>query len=71
MSDYGIEKTERYEAHDLTETVAVTRADEDRTVYLLEIAHKGIEYELTRDQAAALEQCLWRSLRNDPNASNE
>jgi len=57
-AEHGIEKSERYEAHGLPETVAVTRADEEREVFLLEIAHKGIDYEMTRDQARALKECL-------------
>ena len=57
-TEHGIQKSERYEAHGLPETVAVTRADEEREVFLLEIAHKGIDYEMTRDQARALKECL-------------
>jgi hypothetical protein len=63
-AQHGIQKSERYEAHSLSETVAVTRADEkrgadeEREIYLLEIAHKGLDYELTREQAHALKECL-------------
>jgi len=57
-ADHGIQKSERYEAHSLSETVAVTCADEEREVYLLEIAHEGTGYELTREQAHALKECL-------------
>ena len=57
-AEHGIQKSERYEAHSLPETVAVTRADEEREVFLLEIAHNRIDYEMTRDQARALKGCL-------------
>jgi hypothetical protein len=64
-TQHGIEKSERYEAHGLPETVAVTRADEEREVFLLEVAHKGLDYELTREQADALRECLSRALSAD------
>jgi hypothetical protein len=57
-AEHGIQKSERYEAHGLSETVAVTRADEEREIYLLEIAHEDTGYELTREQADALKECL-------------
>ena len=62
-AEHGIQKSERYEAHGppscrFEETVAVTRADEEREVFLLEIAHKGLDYELTREQGHALKECL-------------
>ena len=63
MSDYGIHKSERYEAHGLPETVAVTRAEEHgEELYLLEVAHTGVDYELTRPQMEALLQCIDRAL---------
>jgi len=66
MPDYGIGKSERYEAHDLPETVAVTRAEEHgEELYLLEIAHKGIDYELTRPQMEALSECIDHALQSD------
>jgi len=66
MADYGIGKSERYEVHGLSETVAVTRADEHgEELYLLEIAHKGIDYELTRSQMEALSECIDYALNSD------
>jgi hypothetical protein len=71
-AEHGIEKSERYEAHALPETVAVTcakeecSADEEREVFLLEIAHKGLDYELTREQAHALKECLRLALGQHP-----
>jgi len=65
-AEHGTQKSERYEAHSLPETVAVTRADEEREVFLLEIAHKGLDYELTREQAHALKECLRLALGQHP-----
>ena len=61
-----VQKAVRYEEHGLPETVAVTRADEEREVFLLEIAHKGTGYELTREQAHALKECLRLALDQPP-----
>jgi len=68
---HGIGRSVRYEAYNSIPPVAVTCADEDPEVVLLEIDHRGIDKELDLSAAKALRACLDKAISEAEGTSEE